>query len=1039
MRLEELYLDGFGHFYQQTIGPTEGSVTVFHGPNEAGKSTLLAFIRAILFGFPTRFNSHYPPLAGGRHGGRIKLSNDMSRTYTVERFAGTTGGLRVITPTGPASDAEILLRQLIGPTTSDFFRTVFAFSLDELQEVASPQGSSIYSAGQGAPGFPALRRSLDSQKSKIYRARGSSQEVPKLLNTLKGLDEQLKAVEGNARRYGELTARKSEIDLELDGAGAELSRLDAGRVGIGKLLDGWEDWVALAECEARLGVMPQFQQFPEDPVARLENLEEQARQAHGDLDEGTEQLQQTREAASAVIPDESLLDDASTVESIRRARTSFDSSVRDLPERQSELCGLEADLVEGLGELGHGWGETELEALDTSMVVRSQADSWKQRMATSLERGRQARVSLDQEQRKLQDLQLELQEVREKMPPEPPPLDSGALTKRQGALRAAKGRLDEYERERVNHRTLVGQLNTLTSSREPPDQAASWPSLVFLILLGLVGAAFIGAGIWLGGNALPLGIVGGLILLAIAAILFLRAKESPSAALSPMATALGQQTADAEAAVEKSRQLLLQSAAALGLTEQPDAATLESAEAALEAARSALGIWNTAQARVEEACRREKSQEQRVETATQKHEHAQASTLEAQQEWQEWLGERGLDKSLTADRMTTFLTRVDATRGSLAEARRMRDRVTAIKRAIDEFRKQVEPLARRHGVQLNPLDRRQLAVVADELIERLEVAQSRLSRREQAKESEEESQRQLERQEQRLQSVKRELRALLTSGGTEDPEEFRRRARQHRERLILERQRDEHLRNLERLSDPDDTLAAFLESLSRSDAIRLKGESDRLLEQQAAIDKRRDTLREERGGINNELDQLTGEEESSALRVRRNALLEQLRGHAREWSRLTIAETLLEKTRQRFERERQPSVIRHAQSFFSSVTGRRYHRLYAPIGERTITVTDSTGGSKQPAELSRGTREQLYLALRFGLIREFGEHAEGLPVVVDEALVNFDPGRARAAVRSFAELSQTNQVLIFTCHPATADMFHEVAGAQVVNISQRTS
>ena len=143
---------------------------------------------------------------------------------------------------------------------------------------------------------------------------------------------------------------------------------------------------------------------------------------------------------------------------------------------------------------------------------------------------------------------------------------------------------------------------------------------------------------------------------------------------------------------------------------------------------------------------------------------------------------------------------------------------------------------------------------------------------------------------------------------------------------------------------------------------------------------------------------------------------------------------LLEKTRQKFERERQPSVIRHAQDFFSNVTGQRYQRLYAPIGEQTITVTDATGANKQPAALSRGTREQLYLALRFGLIREFGEHAERLPVVVDEALVNFDPERARLAAESFAELAKTNQVLVFTCHPATRDMFIDV-GAHVLDIS----
>jgi len=85
--------------------------------------------------------------------------------------------------------------------------------------------------------------------------------------------------------------------------------------------------------------------------------------------------------------------------------------------------------------------------------------------------------------------------------------------------------------------------------------------------------------------------------------------------------------------------------------------------------------------------------------------------------------------------------------------------------------------------------------------------------------------------------------------------------------------------------------------------------------------------------------------------------------------------------------------------------------------------------------LSRGTREQLYLSLRFGLIREFGERTERLPVVVDEVLVNFDPKRAGRAARAFAELANTNQVLVFTCHPETVALFTDVASeTQVIQI-----
>jgi uncharacterized protein YhaN len=56
-------------------------------------------------------------------------------------------------------------------------------------------------------------------------------------------------------------------------------------------------------------------------------------------------------------------------------------------------------------------------------------------------------------------------------------------------------------------------------------------------------------------------------------------------------------------------------------------------------------------------------------------------------------------------------------------------------------------------------------------------------------------------------------------------------------------------------------------------------------------------------------------------------------------------------------------------------------------------------------------------------------------VVVDEVLVNFDPDRARRAAEAFVELSRTNQVLVFTCHPEMIDLFTGVApDTQVIEL-----
>ena len=1040
MRLEELYLDGFGHFHQRIFSPEGKPVTVFYGPNEAGKSTLLAFIRTVLFGFPTqRRNEHYPPLSGGRHGGRIRLSGDDGEIYTLDRYVGARGGsLTVRDGADDPVDPVDFMPWITGQATQTVFTNVFAFGIDELQQVGLLDDSSvseaIYSAGQGVPGLSAFSQRLAARRRDIFLPSGKTQEVVKLAASLGGIDEQLQVVNRNADQYASLTSHRAEIDAELQAKDVERSQRNIRQAEIRNLITGWEDWVELNNCEARLKSLPAYKQFPVDAIPRLDALQERVRQAKADSEEAAEQLRTAEQAMTAVIPDESLLESADRVEEIRRGRSSFDSSVHDLPERQAELRDMEADLSTRLADLGHQWGEGDLEDFDTSLVVRNLVGDRKERLTKSGEHLRQAELRLEQERRTLLDRQLETEEAREQLPPEPPSMDAAGLMDRQDALRTSRGRLVEYERMRQNHENLQGQLSVLISGTDSShDTSYALPSAV-LVLLAIVGVVMAAVGIFLGGAGLPMGVGAGLVLIAVAVFLWIRGRTGPSRTTSPVTSVLSQQTAETEASVERSRQALIEAAAPLGLAGQPDGAVLDSVEASLEVLRAQLRAWDSANTKLEESSRRKRYQEQRLADAVKEQESATESDQETHLEWRQWLRGRQLDEALIPDTMTTFLARVDAVRGVLAETRRMRDRVAAIEKDIEQFRQKVEPLAITHDIPLPAGNWGQTAAVADTLISRMDQAREAQSRRETAQEQQHVAQEFVEDRGRRVGQVQKELEDFLSLGGTDDSEDFRVQARAHESRVECERQRDELIRSLERLSGPGDRLEAFREQLAGTDQIQLNEESVTVSERLREVEETRSGLQEEGGRIENELERLTGEEESSRLRMQRSALLEQLRDSAREWSRLTMAEELLDRTRQKFEIERQPRVVQQAQDFFSHITGQRYVRLSVPIGERTVTVIDATGGVKQPRELSRGTREQLYLALRFGLVREFGEHAERLPVVVDEVLVNFDPERARLVAEAFANLAQTNQVLVFTCHPETVDLFVEAAGAQVIEV-----
>jgi uncharacterized protein YhaN len=128
-------------------------------------------------------------------------------------------------------------------------------------------------------------------------------------------------------------------------------------------------------------------------------------------------------------------------------------------------------------------------------------------------------------------------------------------------------------------------------------------------------------------------------------------------------------------------------------------------------------------------------------------------------------------------------------------------------------------------------------------------------------------------------------------------------------------------------------------------------------------------------------------------------------------------------------------VVQTAERLFEEWTDGRYRRIIAPLGRPIEGAERKDGVQVAIPSLSRGTSEQLYLALRFGLVQHFVETSkEPLPVVMDDILVNFDQDRAARAARSIEELAKTCQIIYFTCHPTTpleADLEQNLAPLEV--------
>ena len=83
-------------------------------------------------------------------------------------------------------------------------------------------------------------------------------------------------------------------------------------------------------------------------------------------------------------------------------------------------------------------------------------------------------------------------------------------------------------------------------------------------------------------------------------------------------------------------------------------------------------------------------------------------------------------------------------------------------------------------------------------------------------------------------------------------------------------------------------------------------------------------------------------------------------------------------------------------------------------------------------EMSKGTRFQLYLALRLAGYRRFCNVAGPLPFIGDDIMETFDDRRAESAIRQLSEIARDGQALYFTHHRHLCKIAKDVCGDGVV-------
>lgn len=150
---------------------------------------------------------------------------------------------------------------------------------------------------------------------------------------------------------------------------------------------------------------------------------------------------------------------------------------------------------------------------------------------------------------------------------------------------------------------------------------------------------------------------------------------------------------------------------------------------------------------------------------------------------------------------------------------------------------------------------------------------------------------------------------------------------------------------------------------------------------------------------------------------------------AERYSRVVLARFLADEAIRRYGEAHQDPLLQRASRNLELLTEGRCREVGVDDDSKRgprLSAVYSSGEERLVPELSDGTRDQLYFALRLAAIEESFARNGPMPVVLDDVLVNFDDARARAALRCLAALAATSQVLLFTHHRHVLSLAEDV-------------
>jgi uncharacterized protein YhaN len=143
------------------------------------------------------------------------------------------------------------------------------------------------------------------------------------------------------------------------------------------------------------------------------------------------------------------------------------------------------------------------------------------------------------------------------------------------------------------------------------------------------------------------------------------------------------------------------------------------------------------------------------------------------------------------------------------------------------------------------------------------------------------------------------------------------------------------------------------------------------------------------------------EKEVNKAVVRRESAVADMQQSLERFLELSLASFAVKEAMAKVRADQQDPLVARAGVLFAGMTRGEFVGIETDVGDGDAPVVvgkRANGAPASIAEMSDGTRDQLFLAFRLASLESYGDLAEPLPFVADDILVHFDDARAKATL-----------------------------------------